>query len=290
MKQITLDTLREALDSTRKPYQEKYLAMYSGLLKGLVTDPVLMFMPMDDHLVHRGDGVFDSCKSVDGALYNLDAHLDRLYRSAAAVGLSIPMSREALVETVVETVRAAGVRDSSVRILVSRGPGSFSCNPYDCSESTLYVIVTAAGTPFMELKPEGATVAISAIPAKPPFFAGVKSCNYLPNVLMKRESVDSGVDFVIGLDQQGFLAEGPTENVGIVTTDGELVFPRLESILCGTTMMRAVELAQAAACGDGPLRGVSFRDISIEEARGAAEMLIVGTTPNVARSACLMVL
>ncbi len=281
MKRVTLDNVIEVLESGRKEYHSNYYAMYSGLLGGLVTDPALMVLPIDDHMVHRGDGVFDSCKCVDGAIYNLNAHLDRLDRSAAAVGMALPFDRTELTDLVTEVVRAGGHRNCAVRILLSRGPGSFSCNPYDSPEPSIYVIASKGGDPFMEKHPQGATVAISTIPSKPPFFAGVKNCNYLPNVLMKRESIDRGVDFVVGLDHNGFLAEGPTENMGIVTCAGELLFPRLENVLCGTTMMRLIELARAAVKSDGPLKGIDFRDISPQEAADASEMLIVGTTNNV---------
>jgi branched-chain amino acid aminotransferase len=120
----------------------------------------------------------------------------------------------------------------------------------------------------------------SAIPAKPSEFAEIKNCNYLPNVLMKRESVDWGVDFVLGYDADGHLTEGPTENAGIVTRLGELAFPRLENILAGTTMLRMVELARQRLPFLG-LHAITFRDITEEELLAASEVLIVGTTLNV---------
>jgi len=74
-------------------------------------------------------------------------------------------------------------------------------------------------------------VRTSHIPVKESFFAAIKNCNYLPNVLMKKEAVDINADFVVAFDARGFLAEGATENIGIVTKKKELLFPRLESIL-----------------------------------------------------------
>lgn len=283
MKRLSLSNVFKRLDATRQPFQDRYLAMYSGLLGGVVTDPVLMVLPIDDHLVHRGDGVFDSCKCVNGGIYNLQAHLARLEKSAAAVGLAMPVGRDALANIVAGTVRAGGVRDCAVRILISRGPGSFSCNPYDCPESKLYVIVTTAGVPFMTKCPAGARVAISKVPAKPPFFAGVKNCNYLPNVLMEQEAADLGVDYMIGLDPDGFVGEGATQNFGIVNHKGVLCFPKLDNILRGTTMMRVVELAEQNIGPDTPLKGVDFQHLSVEAVKSASEMLMVGTTHNVAQ-------
>jgi 4-amino-4-deoxychorismate lyase len=269
-----------ALQRGRRPYHDGYYAMYSSLLGGMVVDPVLMQIPVDDHLVHRGDGVFDTCKCVNGAIFNLDAHLARIVRSADAIGIAWPGGLAAIRALTVETLRVGGRRDCSARVILARGPGGFGVSPYEPPAPALYILAYALGVPFMATHPQGARVRRSAIPAKPAFFAGVKNCNYLPNVLMKRESVDAGVDYVVGFDSAGHLTEGPVENAGIVTRDGELVFPRLENILAGTTMLRVVELAQALVA-TGEIRAVRFRDITEAEIFAAAEMLMVGTTINV---------
>lgn len=280
MKTIDLANYVEALVASRQPYQAKYFAMYSSLLDGVVTDPALMQLPVDDHLVHRGDGVFETCKCVAGAIYNLDAHQARLERSAAAIGIRWPGGMEAVRRLTIETARAAGRSDCSIRVILARGPGSFGVNPYESPTPALYIVVYGLSRAFMAVHPEGATLRRSTIPAKPAEMAEIKNCNYLPNVLMKRESVDWGVDFVVGYDAQGHLTEGPTENAGIVTRSRELAFPRLENILAGTTMLRLVELARALRAG-GELRAVELRDITEDDVRAAAEVLVVGTTINV---------
>ena len=280
MKRIDLSNYTAALARSRQPYQAKYFAMYSSLLDGLVTDPVLMQLPVDDHLVHRGDGVFETCKCVAGGIYLLDAHLVRLERSAAAIGIRWPAGMAAVRSLTIDTARAAGRTDCSIRIILARGPGSFGVSPYESPAPALYIVVYGLGTPFMDVHPAGASVRRSAIPAKPAAMAEIKNCNYLPNVLMKREAVDWGVDFVVGYDAQGHLTEGPTENAGIVTRNGELAFPRLENILAGTTMLRLVELAKVLQVA-GELQAIQLRDITEDEIRVAAEMLVVGTTLNV---------
>lgn len=280
MKRIDLTNYVATLTGLRKPYQANYFAMYSSVLDGVVTDPVLMQLPMDDHLVHRGDGVFDTCKCVAGAIYNLDAHLVRLECSAAAIGIRWPGGLSEIRARTLETVCVAARPDCSVRVILARGPGGFGVSPYEPPRPALYIVVYGLGEAFMRLHPEGATVRRSAIPAKPSEFAGIKNCNYLPNVLMKRESVDWGVDFVLGYDAEGHLTEGPTENAGIVTRAGELAFPRLENILAGTTMLRMVELARQRLPFLG-LHAITFRDITEEELLAASEVLIVGTTLNV---------
>jgi branched-subunit amino acid aminotransferase/4-amino-4-deoxychorismate lyase len=280
MKRYRLEEAPALLERLRRPYQKSYLAMYSSLIDGIVTDPVLMAVPIDDHMVHRGDGVFETLKCVEGAIYNAGAHLERLGRSAEGISLRLPVSPAALSEIMVETARAGGECNCLLRVYVSRGPGSFGVSPYETEGPQLYVVATRSGVPLMQRHPEGVTLRTSSIPAKPAFFAGIKNCNYLPNVLMQKESVDLGVDFVVAYDDRGFMAEGPTENTGIVTRDGELAFPTLAGILKGTTMMRAAELARTLV-NEGALRGVVFRDVSREEALAAAEILVVGTTRDV---------
>lgn len=281
MKQIELDDYVAVLAAQRKPYHASYFAMYSSLLGGVVTDPILMQLPLDDHLVHRGDGVFETCKCVTGAIYNLDAHLARLERSASAIGIHWKAGIGNVRDLSIQTAHIAKRPECCIRIILARGPGGFGVSPYESPVPALYIVAYKAPEPFMKTHPEGATLRRSTIPCKPSEFAGIKNCNYLPNVLMKRECVDWGVDFVVGYDASGFLAEGPTENMGIVTRKSELVFPRLENILAGTTMLRVVELAETMKA-DGQLKDIQFRDIAEQEVRSAAEVLVLNTTTYVA--------
>ncbi|MDP6524190.1 MAG: aminotransferase class IV [Kiritimatiellia bacterium] len=273
-------TISNVYEAVRAVMGTSYLAMYSSVYGGIVTDAALMAVPIDDHMVHRGDGVFETMKCVDGSVYNMAAHLDRLEESAETVALELPVGSGTLGNLIVQTVRAGGEPNCVIRVLASRGPGSFGVNPYDNCTPQLYIVVTRLGPPFMTLHPEGATLRTSSIQSKPPFLAGAKSCNYLPNVLMQKESVDLGADFVVSFDENGFMAEGPTENVGIISPDGELLFPALAGILSGTTMLRVVDLA-GRLVDSGDLKAVCYRDISREDVKNAAEILIVGTTRNV---------
>lgn len=280
MKRFQSSDWPELVATLRRPYQGHYFAMYSSLYGGIVTDPALMLLPIDDHMVHRGDGVFEAIKGVNGRIYNLNGHLDRLDQSSRALFLTLPVTRTELTRIVMETVQTAGRPDCMIRIFVSRGPGSFSVNPYDCPAAQLYVVVTSLGTPFMKLHPEGGRICTSTIAAKSAAMSHIKNCNYAPNVLMKKEAVDRGMHFSAGFDEQGFLTEGAIENMGIVTADQHLLFPKLDRILAGTTMLRVMELARALI-GQGFLKEVSFADISRQDILTASEFLLTGTTINV---------
>ena len=267
--------------ANRPAYHAGYYAMYSSWWDGITTDPNLMVVPVDDHMVHRGDGLFETFKCVDGAVYNLAAHLARLEGGARTVALDLPWSRADIERIVGAVLRAGGRRDALVRVFVSRGPGGHSANPYECPRPLLMVLAIRLPPPFMEAHPEGAKVGVSGVPNKDGFFAQVKSVNYLPNVLMKKQAVDAGQDFMLGFDKNGHMTELPTENFGIVTAGRVLRVPKPGNILLGTTMLRVLELARAQLVPAGILVGVEEADVPRAELEEAAEMLVFGTTPNV---------
>lgn len=277
---LTVDSLPRVLSRLRQPYQRGYLAMHSSVFGGIVTDPVLMMVPFDDHMVHRGDGVFEAFKCVHGSIYNLSAHLKRLQNSAHAVSLRLPGGIAAIRRRVMDTVRAGKTPDCIVRLFVSRGPGSFGVNPYDSPAPQLYVVVTRPPPPFLTRHPAGARVVRSSLRAKDPAWARVKSCNYLPNALMKKQAVEGKADFAVAFDADGRLAEGASENMGIVSRDRRLLFPRLTGILKGTTMMRVADLARRLV-RDGVLSGVAFADVTEKDIFRAREVLVTGTTIDV---------
>jgi branched-chain amino acid aminotransferase len=277
---LSFDEVIDRLLRLQEPHQANYLAMYSSWYGGVVTDPALMMVPIDDHLVHRGDGVFEAIKCVGGMVYGLERHLERMEGSARAVALTIPATRNELRAKVLGTLAAAGATDAVVRVFVSRGPGGFSTNPYECPASQLYIMVTRLEVPPRERYERGVTLRSSRIPIKMAYFAGIKSCNYLPNVLMRKEAEDAGVDYTVSIDEQGCLGEGPTENVGIVTRAGEFLVPCFDRVLRGITVTRVGELA-AELVADGTLSSVGEARITREEAYQAAEVMMFGTTFDV---------
>lgn len=255
-------------------------AMYSSVWGGIVTDSRWMLVPAGDHLVHRGDGVFETVKCVQGHLYQFAPHLARLRHSAEAIGLTPLPSDHDLTRIVSAVVRAGGHPDCLLRILLSRGPGGMGIDPRECPEPGLYVIAYRLPPPFMESHPGGAHACRSAVPIKPGILASIKSCNYLPNVLLKFDAIRAGADFAFGFDDANCLAEGATENFGMVTPDRRLLIPPPGAILDGTSMLRAFELADALIA-DGALAGKDRTPIDADRLDTAAEVLIFGTTTDV---------
>lgn len=272
--------IQAKLQERSYPAQKTYLAMYSTWWGGIVKDPSLMVVPIDDHLVHRGDGVFEAIKVIDGKAFLLQEHLERLAASATQLGISLPMSLDEIKEVIITTTLAAGVKNVILRLYVSRGPGGFTTNPYDSIAAQMYLVVTSFAAVPEEKYVNGVKAGRSQIPPKESWFAKIKSCNYLPNVMMKKESVDRKIDFTIGIDPKGFLTEGSTENIVLVDKNRNLVRPKLHQILKGTTMMRTFALAEALV-QDGTLAGIQERDISEDDVRTALEVMMIGTTLDV---------
>ncbi|MFV8250631.1 aminotransferase class IV [Bdellovibrio bacteriovorus] len=262
------------------PAQGSYLAMYSSWYGGVIKDPGLMMVPVDDHLVHRGDGVFEAIKVVDGQVFLMQEHLERLQSSAQQIGISLPHSLEDMKKIILETTRIAGAPYAVLRLYISRGPGYFTTNPYDSISSQMYLIVTSF-TPFTDEKYlKGVKVGRSQVIPKDPWLARIKTCNYLPNVMMKKESVDRKIDFTIGIDPQGFITEGSTENIVLIDKDKNLIRPKLRQILKGTTMMRTFDLAESLLAA-GELKSIQEKDLTEQDILSASEAMMIGTTLDV---------
>ncbi|KAG7534640.1 Aminotransferase-like PLP-dependent enzyme [Arabidopsis thaliana x Arabidopsis arenosa] len=248
--------------------------MYSSVVDGITTDPAAMVLPLDDHMVHRGHGVFDTAMIVNGYLYELDQHLDRILRSASMAKIPLPFDRETIKRILIQTVSVSECRDGSLRYWLSAGPGDFLLSPSQGLKPTLYAIVIKTN---LAINPAGVKVVTSSIPIKPPEFATVKSVNYLPNVLSQMEAEAKGAYAGIWLGEDGFIAEGPNMNVAFVVNGGkELVMPRFDNVLSGCTAKRTLTLAEQLV-SKGMLKSVKVMDVTVEDGKKADEMMLIGS-------------
>ena len=253
----------------------KYAAMYSSWLGGIVTDPNLMMIPIDDHGFHRGDAVFEAAKAVDGKIYALDRHLERMHVSAEKIGLKMPTD---LREVAIETTKASGLTNCILRYYVSRGPGGFTTNPYESVGSQTYLVITPLTPPSKAKYEQGVSAKTSSVPIKEGVFSTVKSCNYLPNVMMKKEAVDSGVDFTVSIDHDGIIGEGSTENFAIINKAGVFKMPSFDRTLRGVTLIRMMELAKENPELRKLIAGVEQGPIRLQDILDAKEAMFLGTT------------
>jgi len=198
-----------------------------------------------DHGLLYGDGVFEGIRVYNSRIFELEAHIDRLYKSAKAIRLTIPKSRDKLISAVKETVQANDVIAGYVRLVVTRGVGTLGLNPFVCENSTVFIIadnIQLYPEEFYEngMKVISATTVRNHPLALPP---QVKSLNYLNNILAKIEALDSNVAEAIMYNHEGYVAEATGDNVFIVK-DGVIYTPPVEAgALSGITRAVVIRLA-----------------------------------------------
>lgn len=261
----------ERVRTLTRPGEENFLAFYDHRLGAVFTNPRLMLIPLDDHLVHRGDGVFEAMRFEDGAIYQLDEHVGRLMRSAAAIDLPCPLDPEALAILVRQVCVVSAAAEGNVLVFLGRGPGGFTLDTRECPEPSLYVVVKRFPRKTESFWENGVSAVRTRIPAKQGWMSQIKSVNYLPNVLMKKDAIEQGADYPLCFDDEGFLAEGSTENAVLVDRDGVFVVPELRNALMGTTLKRAMNLA----AGFVP---VATRPVPEDELYGCREIILLGTS------------
>jgi branched-chain amino acid aminotransferase len=178
-----------------------------------------------DHGLLYGDGVFEGIRVYNKHIFELDAHIDRLYNSAKGIRLDIPMSRQKLIDATKTTVEANNIGNGYIRLVITRGIGSLGLNPFTCETSTIIIIADNIQLYPEELYEKGMKI-ISATTVRnhplaiPP---QVKSLNYLNNILAKIEALDNDVPEAIMYNHEGYVAEATGDNVftvrkGIVYT------------------------------------------------------------------------
>jgi 4-amino-4-deoxychorismate lyase len=259
----------------------KYFAFYSSQLGGIVTDPALMVLPFDDHMVHRGHGIFDTAGLVNGKIYDLEAHLDRFLLSAERSKLRVSPPRAEMRDIIIKTTAASGERDGSIRYWLSSGPGSLELTPAAGAEPGFFVMIFGGLTYPQRWLTEGARVMTTTYPIKAPIYAITKATNYLPNVLMQMEAKEAGFDNGVFIDDDGHVGESSNMNVAFVTRQGALVHPKFDQILAGCTSLRLLELAQSLK-DERLVSDIEVRDVPVAEARAAREMMFLGSSVKVA--------
>ncbi len=199
-----------------------------------------------DHGLLYGDGVFEGMRVYGGKVFRMPEHLERLWNSAKAIWLEIPMTPEALGQAVNETVKANGIEDGYVRLVVTRGAGTLGLDPNRCSNPQVIIIADYITLYPREYYEQGLhIVTVSTIRNHPAALSPrIKSLNYLNNILAKIEGLQAGCVEALMLNQKGEVAECTGDNIFLVRK-GELLTPSVEAgILEGFTRAVVLELAR----------------------------------------------
>jgi branched-chain amino acid aminotransferase len=195
-----------------------------------------------DHGLLYGDGIFEGIRVYDGVVFMLDAHLDRLYHSAKAMTLTIPLEKAELKEALLETLRRNGYRDSYIRLLVTRGKGDLGVNPNKCPKASVIIInIQVSPMHGADSAQKGITTIIASLRRQAPDATTheIKSLNYLNSVLATIEANRQGADDAIILDQRGFVAEA-TGTTLIAVRNGVLHAPPLTASILDSITRRFV--------------------------------------------------
>ena len=201
-----------------------------------------------DHGLLYGDGVFEGIRVYGGKIFKLSEHLDRLYDSAKAIWLTIPMSKEEMAEVTEEAVRRSGIAEAYIRHIVTRGVGDLGLDPRKCPKASIIIIVDTIRLFPEEVYETGLRVVTAGtpIPQRESLSPRVKSLNYLAHILAKIEGIHTGADEVLMLDSEGHVAEGSGQNI-FVAKHGVISTPAAYAgILKGVTRDTVIELARGA--------------------------------------------
>jgi branched-chain amino acid aminotransferase len=230
-----------------------------------------------DHGLLYGDGIFEGIRAYNGSVFKLKEHIDRLYRSAHMIMLDIPMKREEMTETVLETLRKNGLKDSYIRLVVTRGVGDLGLNPRKCTKCTIIVITDTIALHKDGAKEKGVTAMLSWVKRDPVDATSheIKSLNYLNSILAKIEANIGGVDEAICLDKNGFICEGVAENIFIVKNGKLYTPPSYTGALPGITADEVMKLARKLEYE------VKEKNITPYELFNAEEVFFTGTAAEV---------
>jgi branched-chain amino acid aminotransferase len=171
-----------------------------------------------DHGLLYGDGIFEGIRFYNGRVFRLSEHLDRLWDSARALCLTIPMSMEELQEQLLETIRRNGLNDGYIRLVVTRGKGNLGLSPDRCPKASVIIIASTIQLYPQEKYEKGMAMITCATRRTAPgaLSPAVKSLNYLNNVMAKIEANQAGADEGVMLSEEGYVAECTGDNLFVV--------------------------------------------------------------------------
>ena len=199
-----------------------------------------------DHGFLYGDGVFEGIRAYNGSVFKLKEHIDRLYSSAHAIMLEISVTKEEMINAVIETLKRNKLTDAYIRLVVSRGIGDLGLDPRKCSKPTIIIITDRIKLHGGEAKEKGLTAIISWVKRDPVDATTheIKSLNYLNSILAKIEANNANVDEAICLNKEGFVCEGVAENIFTISNDVIITPPTSTGALRGITRNVVIKIAR----------------------------------------------
>ncbi|MGM0771078.1 MAG: branched-chain-amino-acid transaminase [Halobacteriota archaeon] len=230
-----------------------------------------------DHGFLYGDGVFEGIRAYNGRVFKLQEHVDRLYDSAKAIALEVPISKEEMSEAILETLRKNNLRDAYIRPLVTRGIGDLGLDPRKCPKPNIIIVSQEWGAMYGDLYEVGLKAVTVAVRRNAPdaLSPNIKSLNYLNNILAKIEANEKGGDEAVFLDQNGFISEGSGDNIFVIK-NGKIYTPPTINNLKGITRATAIELLEERGYD------VIVTNLGLFDMYTADEIFVTGTAAEAA--------
>ncbi|MDI6888195.1 MAG: branched-chain-amino-acid transaminase [Methanocellales archaeon] len=230
-----------------------------------------------DHGFLYGDGVFEGIRAYNGKVFKLDEHIDRLYNSASAICLKIPLSKEEMKATILECLRKNDLKDAYIRPIVSRGIGDLGLDPRKCPKPNIIIITQEWGALYGDLYEKGLAAVTVGVRRNPPeaLPPNIKSLNYLNNILAKLEANEKGGDEAIMFDVHGNLSEGTGDNIFLVNNE-HIVTPPTINNLEGITRATVIDIAKKLGYV------VEEKNCGLYDLYTADEVFVTGTAAEVA--------
>lgn len=171
-----------------------------------------------DHGLLYGDGVFEGLRIYNGKVFRLKEHIDRLYDSANAILLTIPLSKDEMMKVVKETVTVNDKKDGYIRLVITRGKGNLGLNPFLCEKATVIIIVDDIQLYPKACYEDGIAIITASLRRMPPdsLDPKIKSLNYLNNIMAKIEAIQSGCLEALMLNREGYVAECTGDNIFLI--------------------------------------------------------------------------
>lgn len=258
-----LDKLR----SVQTKASKNMICFYSSTIDSIITDPTFMSVSMEDKIIHRAYSVFDTTKLFGNKIFNIDSHLDRLFKSIEYISLKPIFDREYIKNVLIETaITARSIeprKDIDLRYFYSAGLGNFSVEE-DPEAHTFYVLAIAAENnkrPFdgcKEFLVDKSKLVHQTEKAK--------TTNYMHNCIINKISKKQGGYLGIITDSENNLLESPISNIAFVNKNDEFVVPSFEKTLRGTTVVKCMDFIESSLIKEGLVKSIvrvdtNFKDI-----------------------------
>ncbi len=230
-----------------------------------------------DHGLLYGDGIFEGIRVYNGHIFHINAHVDRLFNSAKAINLEIPISKSEIKEALNKTVKASELDDPYIRLVITRGEGTLGLDPRKCAKPQIIIIVDKIQLYSEELYKKGLNTAIVSTIRNhyEALNPRIKSLNYLNNILAKIQCAAFNKDEGIMLNKDGLVAECTGDNIFIVKDSVVITPPTSAGILLGITRNTIIDLARE--------KGIEVKEMDLTryDLYTADECFLTGTAAQI---------